>query len=231
MRVHYLQHVAFEGPGSILSVLENRGHQISATRFFKGELPPPVTAVDWIVIMGGPMSVKDEESYPWLPAEKAFIREAIRSGKIVLGICLGAQLIAEALGSCIRKNEYREIGWFDIKRSPGVEKTLLKGLIPDKVKVFHWHGETFDLPAGAISLAESEACENQGFIFGNHVVGLQFHLEVTPESAAALVASCWHELDGSRYVQSGEEILVDDGRFRTVNQLMNCLLDKLESGI
>lgn len=110
MRVHHLQHVPFEGLSSIESILKEKGHQLSATHLYDDQSLPSINDIDWLIVMGGPMGIYDEESYPWLSAEKRFIKEAINSGKIVLGICLGAQLIADALGARIYKNEHREIG-------------------------------------------------------------------------------------------------------------------------
>ena len=162
MRVHYLQHVPFEGIGSIKNFLIEKGHELTCTKLYEKEKLPPAQNFDWLIVMGGPMGVYDEQIYPWLKLEKKFIKEAISSGKTVLGICLGAQLIADTLGARVYQNKYREIGWFDIIRSKEAENTLLAKALPQKAKVFHWHGDTFDIPNGAIPLARSEACQNQG---------------------------------------------------------------------
>lgn len=229
MRVHHLQHVPFEGLSSIEPVLKEKGHHLTATHLYKNQSLPPISDIDWLIVMGGPMGIYDEAIYPWLTAEKRFIKEAIDSGKIVLGICLGAQLIADALGAKIYQNEYREIGWFNINRSLETEGTILSSAIPDEVEVFHWHGDTFDMPTGAKALASSEACKNQGFILHDRVVGFQFHLESTLQSAGALIENCGDDLDGSRYVQTESEMLSDKLKFNNINAVMCAVLEVLEA--
>lgn len=228
MRVHHLQHVPFEGLSSIEPILKEKGHHLTATHLYNGQAFPSVSDIDWLIIMGGPMSIYDEKTYPWLSAEKKFIKEAIDAGKIVLGICLGAQLIADVQGAKIYKNKHREIGWFDTSRSPETDQTILSTAIPSQFKALHWHGDTFDMPAGAQALASSEACKNQGFIIHNRVVGFQFHLETTLHSANALIEHCRDELDASHYVQTENDMLSDKQRFTDINQIMHAVLEALE---
>jgi len=223
-----LQHVPFEGLGAIEPFLRDRGHVCSATRLFADEMLPSTNDFDWLIVMGGPMGIYDHNEYPWLEDEKNCIGQAIEAGKIVLGICLGAQLIADVLGAQVYFSGHREIGWFDISRSSEMEDTVLANALPEKVEVFHWHGDTFEIPEKAIRLAESAACTNQGFIVDDRVVALQFHLETTPESAARLVENCRDELDGSRFVQTEEEILAGGGRFSTLNRTLFAVLEALE---
>ncbi|MBU0964972.1 MAG: gamma-glutamyl-gamma-aminobutyrate hydrolase family protein, partial [Proteobacteria bacterium] len=156
MRAHYFQHVPFEGLGSIALWLAAAGFEITSTRFFASAELPDLNMIDLLVVMGGPMSVNDEAELPWLVLEKRFIREAIEAGKPVLGICLGAQLIASALGARIYPNPVKEIGWLPIQGISANDSAVFR--FPETEKVFHWHGETFDLPAGAIRLAKSEGC-------------------------------------------------------------------------
>lgn len=229
MRVHYLQHVPFEGLGSIESVLKGRAHVLSSTQLYDTHRLPLLNDIDWLIVMGGPMGVMDEKLYPWLGEEKRFIKEAIVSGKIILGICLGAQLIADALGAMVYRNAYREIGWFPVRRLSGAGKTILGTVLPERADVFHWHGDTFDIPHGAYAIAESDACKNQGFVFHDRVVALQFHLETTPASAAALIKNCRNELDDSCYIQSEDEILSNIQRFSAINAIMCSVLDALET--
>lgn len=229
MRVHYLQHVPFEGLGSIQVWLESRSARTSATRFYQEQQFPQVGDIDWLIIMGGPMSVNDERAYPWLPPEKRFVAQAIAAGKVVLGICLGAQIIASAMGARVSANPEREIGWFPIEPAPGASRTSFSAFFQEPLEVFHWHGETAELPPGAVQLARSAACEHQAFSLGERVLGLQFHLESTVESAQALIQNCRADLVPGRWVQSENEILRYPERFRRINQVMSALLDDLAS--
>lgn len=145
-----------------------------------------------------------------------------------MGVCLGAQLIAAAMGAEVYKNDHKEIGWFSINRSPEADTTIIATAIPQQAEVFHWHGDTFNVPVGAKSLASSNACQNQGFIFDDRVVGLQFHLETTPELIQELINNSRHELDCSSYVQSEEEMLANPQRFARINQIMAAILETLE---
>lgn len=223
MNAHYFQHVPFEGLGSIEAWLRDAGYAITCTRFFESPDIPDLSGIDLLIVMGGPMSVNDEAEFPWLVQEKGFIREAVQAGKPVLGVCLGAQLIASALGAKVSKNPVKEIGWFPIQGLSGDERAVFR--FPPETTVFHWHGDTFDLPAGAIRLARSPACVNQAFQVGRATLGLQFHLETTPESAAALVANCRAELIPADYVQSEARILAAEPEtYRAINALMDAVL-------
>ena len=230
MRVHYLQHVPFEGLGSIEGWLKSRRAVISVSRLYENAPLPKPDAFDWLIAMGGPMSVNDEQVYPWLHPEKRLIADAIARDMVVLGICLGAQLIASALGSSVYRNKEREIGWVPIERIAAVESTVAS-VFPDRCEVFHWHGETFDLPPGAVRIARSAGCENQAFLIGERVVGLQFHLETTPSSAEALVTHCREEIVPGRFIQTEREILGSPDRFERINKIMSDLLDCLAEAI
>ena len=226
MRAHFLQHVPFEGLGSIEPWLKMAGYDISCTKFFAShDLPNPLD-VDLLIVMGGPMSVNDENQYPWLIQEKEFVRKAIQADKSVLGICLGAQIIASAMGASVYANDVKEIGWFPVEGHALTADTLFT--FPPSIEVFHWHGETFDLPAGAVHLARSRACENQAFQLGNSVIGLQFHLETTAASANDIVKHCREELIPSTYVQSESTVLAaSQTRYEAVNALLADVLSFL----
>jgi len=227
MRAHYLQHVPFEGPDSIENWLLDGNYRITYTKFFDSSALPEGNEIDLLVVMGGPMSINDEEEFPWLALEKKFIRDVIAKGKPVLGICLGAQLIAGAMGAQVYPNQVKEIGWFPVQAVPSTDNSIFR--LPAKTEVFHWHGETFGLPPGATLIARSEGCENQAFQMGRSVIGLQFHLETTPESAQQIVNSCRDELIPSRYVQSEEEILsAPADNYYLINQLMDNILSFLQ---
>jgi len=168
---------------------------------------------DWLIIMGGSMGVNDEAVYQWLYHEKRLIEDAVTHNKPLLGICLGAQLIAQVLGSRVYRNQHREIGWFDIETTQDIKTTILSNVFPQRTRVFHWHGDTFDIPKGAAHIAKSEACLNQGFIFENRVIGFQFHLESTLQTVQNLILNCGDEIDGSDYVQSETKILSEADSF------------------
>jgi GMP synthase-like glutamine amidotransferase len=225
MRVHVLQHVPFEGLGSIAAWLEARKATILWTRFFEAPKLPAPDSVDMNIILGGPMSVNDEKELSWLVQEKQYIRDSIARGIPILGICLGAQLIAGAMGARIYKNPVKEIGWFPIHAVPATDGGLH---LPQECIAFHWHGETFDLPAGAVHLAESEACRNQAFQLNRNVIGLQFHLETTVQSAAALLENCRDELVAGPYIQSEKELRsVPHSSYQAIHSVMNEVLSYL----
>ena len=226
MHVHVLQHVPFEGLGCIEAWLSHRGASVSYTRFFESAELPPLTNIDFVIALGGPMSVNDEKQLPWLHDEKHFIAEAIASNKAVLGICLGAQLIASALGTRVYAGPEKEIGWFPVFAEPLVSGTFV---FPENTEVFHWHGETFDLPSGAFHLASSAAYRNQAFQIGARVIGLQFHLETTPKSAEAIISHCANELlPQSRYTQTESALLAaPDSNYAEINVLMANILEYL----
>lgn len=225
-RAHYLQHVPFEGLGSIGPWLDAQGFTVTATRFFDDARLPAAGDVDFVVVMGGPMSVNDEAAYPWLAAEREFLRSVVDAGKPVLGVCLGAQLLASAMGARVVPNRVKEIGWYPVQAVPTADQSVFR--FPAELEVFHWHGETFDLPTGSIRLARSEACENQAFQLGPAAIGLQFHLETTPESALEIVAACRDELQPSRFVQSDAEILAaSEQRYRAIHGVMSEILSYL----
>jgi len=227
MRIAILQHVAFEGPGAIEPLLRAAGHQLTTVRLDQGAALPALTDLDGLVVMGGPMGVSDGHLYPWLEPERELLKASIDAGKKILGICLGAQLVAVALGATVTRNRWREIGWFPIDRAPGAVSTPIGALFPEQLTVFHWHGDTFSLPSGATRLASSAACVEQAFVFAGQVVGLQFHLEMTPETTRILLQNGQAELDGSRYVQTAEAIRLDAGRYQPCHAVLTPLLQQL----
>lgn len=217
-----MQHVPFEDLGSIRFWLDERGAEVSYTRCFAGDTIPSLAGFDMLIALGGPMSVNDEESLPWLKDEKLAIRDAIARDIPILGVCLGAQLIASALGARVYRNDLKEIGWFPIQAPAGSGPSFS---FPAECTVFHWHGERFDLPEGATLLARNAACEHQAFQLKRNVIGLQFHLETTPDGARAMIENCRQELIPDRYVQSEAELLAAPAsRYETVNELMRQVL-------
>ena len=228
MRIHILQHESFESPGIIEDWIRKKNHKISFTRFYEKDNLPDLDELDWLIIMGGPMGVYDEEKFPWLKDEKIFIKHAINEGKIVLGICLGSQLIAASLGAKVYPNKFKEIGWMDVSLTENSKINFLFSSLPKKMKVFQWHGDTFDLPLGTVHLARSEACKNQAFIFKEGVLALQFHCEVTESTLHEMLEASRNELEKGKYIQTAEEILSHKNLISSNNKIMLMLLDKLE---
>ena len=223
-QIHVFQHVPFESPGFIEKWAIDQGFSLSVTRFFDGQKPPDAAGLDWLVIMGGPMGVYDEAEYPWLIEEKKAIKKALRGGKVILGICLGAQLLAESLGARIRQNLYKEIGWFPIYLESSALDLPLAEVLPPQWEALHWHGDTFEVPDGARLLASSEACRNQGFVYGDRVVGLQFHLEMARSNVQGLVDHCAAEMVPDGYVQTSARILAADAPFAETRRIMEKIL-------
>ena len=191
MRVLAFRHVPFEGLGRIAPVLEARGIACDCADLYRdtADLPDPAN-YDGLIFMGGPMSVNDR--LPYLAEEMRSIEQAARRRQPVLGVCLGSQLIAKAMGARVYRNAVKEIGWFEVEFTAGAaDDALFAGSQPREL-IFHWHGETFDLPSGAVHLASSDRCRHQAFRCGESIYGLQFHLEVTP----AMIAD-WCEQDAN----------------------------------
>ncbi len=228
MNIHWLQHVPFEGLGAIERWAGKMGHTLSCTRLFAGDPLPEQSEFAMLVVMGGPMGIYDEQEYPWLIAEKAFIRATIEAGRPVLGICLGAQLLADVLGARVSANREKEIGWFPVTRTDAVPIGL-QGVLPEKQTVFHWHGDTFDLPADAVHLYASLGCRNQAFLYKEKVLALQFHLETTRESAMPLLENCRHELVRGPWIQTEQEIVEGIEVFSGINLTMDGILGYLAS--
>ena len=182
MRVLAFRHVPFEHLGLIAEPLRRNNIECQYVDLYESPRIPNVDEAEGLIFMGGPMSVNDD--LPYIRQELRFIEEAAAHGRPMLGVCLGAQLIAKALGGRVYNNSVREIGWFPVRFTDAARTDLLFGGLCGPELVFHWHGETFDLPPGAELLASSDACRHQAFRASRNVYGLQFHLEVTPEMIA-----------------------------------------------
>lgn len=225
MIITVLQHVLFEGPGAILEWAALRGHEVRS--YLVSESGLPQHASDLLVVMGGPMSVNDAADIAWLDEEIRWVGEHVRKGTPVLGICLGAQIIARALGAGVHSNAHREIGWFELRSAD-----QFRDMFPQSFTAFHWHGETFELPPGAELLLSSTACANQAFRIRN-AVGLQFHLEMTGDGLAQLMAHCADELiAGGPWIMSSDAITAGAARYgERCRDILFSLLDKLVSGV
>ncbi len=220
MRIHWFQHVSFEGLGLIEPWLVAHGHTLSVTRWWAGETAPTADTFDALIIMGGPMNIYEHAAYPWLESEKAAIGEAILAGKPVLGVCLGAQLIADVLGGEVTRNVEREIGWWPIR--PTVIESGSEGFtLAAETTVLHWHGDTFSLPPGAVRLADSAACAQQAFVWGERVLAVQFHIEMDAAAVATIAEGCADELaGGGRWVQSTEELIAGAAKHGALSQVL-----------
>jgi GMP synthase-like glutamine amidotransferase len=231
LKIHCFQHVPFEDLGHIKTWINKEGHQLHYTRFFEKYTIPKPGDYDWLIVMGGPMGANDEDKYPWLEEEKLAIRQAIEKQKTVLGICLGSQLIAAALGAKVFKNKEPEIGWFNVNlTNEGANNYLFKDF-GKTFKVFQWHGDTFDLPKGAKQIASSDACLNQGFVIDNKVVGLQFHLEITVEGLEQMLEGAEDELIDAPFIQKKDDILKNSHYIISTNNKMIKILNRLKDGI
>jgi GMP synthase-like glutamine amidotransferase len=197
-----------EGPGHAADWLAAHGHSLTFTRLFEpNPMFPAMDNFDGLLILGGAMSVHDEENLPWLRAEKAFIQEVLRVGKVTLAICLGAQLVAQALGGEVRPNPEPEIGFWTVRFSgKSLEHPLLRGW-PEKAAVLHWHMDTFTVPPGAMRVGMSAGCATQGFVWGDGIIGLQFHPEMTVPMVEKLMEFEGHETAGEQeFVQTAAQI-------------------------
>lgn len=240
MRIHYLQHVPYERIGWIEDWAKSRGHEITGTLMYEepsgaGALPDP-EGFDFLVVMGGPMNVHENDAYPWLAGEKRFLRACIDAGKTVLGICLGAQLIADALGGTVTRAPFEEIGWFEVELTEEGRHLDAFAGFPDRFTTLQWHGDTFAIPPGAVHAARSEAVSNQAFCYdGCRVVGLQFHLEETRETLSELVAvaraegavCARPERPLGPYVSPLDDLLAPEAPFDACAGLLYGLLDQM----
>lgn len=229
MKLHYLQHIPFENPGSILKWAKKNDFTITSTQLYKNEVLPQQDDFDWLVVMGGPMNIYEEDSYPWLIKEKQFICEAIKNNKIVIGLCLGAQLIADVLGGKVTRNPLKEIGWMTVKFTKEVQNIPLFSEFPKELTVFQWHGDTFSTLSEEVTLlAESDACKHQAFCYKNRVFGFQFHLENTRDIIEDLVKNCADEMVPGPYVQTPNEVMSHPEYIIEDNEWMNIFLTKLD---
>ncbi len=226
MRVAIIEHAPFERAAAIGEWARARGHEVRRVDAIVGEFPAP-GEYDFLVVMGGPMSANDDASLGWLAAEKRAVREGIDAGKRVLGVCLGAQIVASVLGATVARNAEPEIGWFPVTLTPAGRASRVFGALPESFVAGHWHGETFGIPDGAVATATSEACANQAFEFdGGRVLGVQFHLEWLAEDAESLVENCGADLVPSSHVVNAEEFLEGERvHGEQCRAILNSLLD------
>ncbi|SMO66162.1 glutamine amidotransferase-related protein [Gracilimonas mengyeensis] len=200
-------HVPFEGPGMIETYLEEKGFMLQKINLYDDHSLPVVDDVDYLIVMGGPMNIEDEEKYPWLTGEKELIKKMIGLGKPVLGICFGAQLIAHVMGKSVHPAKDHEIGWYPINLTE-TGKTHPATKHWEDPMVYHWHSNTFDLPEGAVHLASTELCTNQAFVVNENIIGLQFHLEIGRPEVQAMINNWGRYRESGDHVQSAEQMLL-----------------------
>ena len=231
LRIHCLLHSDLGGEIHLPDWAASRGHEWTTTLVPQTQVFPQPEDVDCLVILGGPMSAWDDDKYPWLVIEKRLLRTFVDAEKPVLGICLGAQLLAGVLGARTYSGPCPEIGWFSVTASERAHEHPVGALLPERFETFLWHGDTFDLPDGALGIAGSTAFANQAFIW-NRVLALQFHLEVRPDWVGRLVQRDAAQLVEADHVQSAAAVLGQAERlYRANNALMDRLLDRwLEAG-
>lgn len=227
MKISVLQQVDFEGPGVIADWAEARGADLEIVHAYKGDSISRAAGADLLVVLGGPMGVYDDQKFPWLRKERELLEAAIAEERAVLGICLGAQLVASVLGAEVTHSPYKEIGWFPVRTTAAAGRRFMHDVLPKEFTAFHWHGDMFAIPEGAVTFAETDACPNQGFLYRDRVLALQFHLEVNLEGAKALMQACPQDLDSGRFAQSSEQISESSELFTGSHGLMFAVLDAL----
>lgn len=227
MNIQCLTHVPFEDAANIAGWANARGHRLNYTRLYLNEPLPALDAVDLLAVMGGPMNVDELDAYPWLAAEKQFIRQAVDAGRKIIGVCLGAQLIVSALGAPVTPNPHKEIGWHPVTLTEDGTNVPLLSDLPRNLNVFHWHGDTFALPPGAVHLAASDACAHQAFLYGTHVLALQFHLEYTPESIEKMLTHCARDIVEAPFIQTPAAIRAGCVNISQAARWLYTLLDRL----
>jgi GMP synthase-like glutamine amidotransferase len=231
MQVQVLQHVPFEDAANAGLWLSDHGHRISTTHWYLGERPDPAGRPDLLLVLGGPMNIYEHQAHPWLVEEKAYIARMLEAGTGALGICLGAQLLADILGGQVISNGPREIGWYPVTRSvEPPQGSAVKALAPE-LMAFHWHGDRIVAPPGSTDLYRSEACPAQAFSVGRKIVGLQFHLDYSARSIERMLKHCAGDLDASSWVQSPEQIRAGMKHLGQLEASLDLLLSALTENI
>jgi GMP synthase-like glutamine amidotransferase len=238
MKIYCLEHLKNETLGSIGTWITQKQYSLTKTLLYKEDcyeepLFPNPEEFDLLLIMGGSMSVWQETEYPWLKPEKKFVKEVIKSGKPILGSCFGGQIIADVLGAKVKKNRTKEIGWHTVKSviPPGTEKKAsleIPTCYFSEFKAFMWHGDTFEIPAGATRLFESEACANQGYLYNGNILGVQFHPEADRQWVKNQIEESRHELIPDKHIQTADAICRQKKSFEEAEKLSFTIMDWFE---
>ncbi|MEZ5336304.1 MAG: type 1 glutamine amidotransferase [Methanolobus sp.] len=231
MRIHCLVHLEFETLGNIKDWACSKDYPVSVTVPSENSVYPELDDFDLLIIMGGLMSVYQQDEFSWLKMEKDFVKNVVNSGKAVYGICFGAQMLSEILGGKVSRNKFREIGWHRVSSLDSLQEDISLFDFPPEFTALQWHGDTFTLPEGATRLFRSEACYEQGFIYGANVLAVQFHPEVDVQCIEGLLSNCESDLVEGRYIQSEQEIRGQNNFLDLSSQLMFTILDWFEDKI
>lgn len=227
MNIACLTHVPFEGPANVAAWAEARGHRLRTFAQYDSSAPPPLQEFDWLVMMGGPMNIYQHDEHPWLASEKELLREALDAGKTLVGICLGAQLLADLLGGKVTPNPHSEIGWFPVTRTArDAADPILTGM-PRTFEAFHWHGDRLEIPPGGLHLARSEACDNQVFLWDGRVLGLQCHLDYSASAIEQMLTHCGDSVEPGPWVQTPEQIRPAAEQVNATRARLFTILDNL----
>ncbi len=227
MRIHTIIHAPFEKLGVIENWVSTQGHELSSTHTYRGEKLPDVSDIDFLIIMGGPQSATELDKYPYLRDELNLTKQAIQQNKIVLGICLGAQIISESLGAQTERSPNKEIGVYPLFLTEAGKTNSIFKNFPHTFDVMHWHNDMPGLPNGAELLAYSEGCPRQVIKYNERVYGLQCHLEMTTELIKGMLEHCVNDLKPGTYVQQKERLLAN--AMSEINSKMIYILNCLES--
>ena len=206
MRIRIVQHSAADRPAAAADVIDRLGHFAETTRIDRGDALPTTVDADVLMMFGGGISLASGELPPWVAQEQKLIRSYVNEGRRVIGICLGSQMIAAALGARVRRNDHCEVGWHEIERAEDSVSPNIADEIPNRLIVLQWHQDTFDLPPGATRLFRSAACDNQAFEIDNRVFGFQFHFEANPKTVTTFLAVSNKWKQHGQFVQSESEI-------------------------
>ncbi len=232
MKLHIIMHESFEVPGAVEIWARNKKHGIKNTKLYDGDIFPKTMDFDFLIVMGGPQSpATTKKECPHFDAvqEIEFIKQAINKGKIVLGVCLGAQMIGEALGAKFDHSPNKEIGVYELELTQDASKDPIFSKFPKKFLVGHWHGDMPGLTKDSKLLAKSKGCPRQIVKYSEKVYGFQCHFEFTPESVEGMIKNCGHdlkELNGLPYVQSADQLRKQN--YDSINKLLFKFLDYME---
>ena len=226
MNVHYLQHQEHIDAANVARWAQTReGVVYTGTQLYRDEPLPALDTVDLLVVPGGAMSVYQEKEYSWLRREKEFVSQALSQRIPVLGLCFGAQLLAEILGGRVYKNTHREFGWHEVRRLKTTAATPFSSCFPERFDAFHWHSDVFDLPHSAIRLAESDVTPNQAFVYDELAYGCQFHPEVSEDCITLLIQYAGYQLEPGPKVQEASAMLPAPHALAASYALLEAMLD------